>query len=173
MSGGYKPAGGPLGGGQKWLAVLTGTPNGWGNPPPPSPSRASLNQRPPSACGGFSLQVRTPGSTNRHTHRTQQSSRTRTGNQDHWPGGPRCFPWHKGPTHTHTLHPLDSPSLLTGGVTPHIPGRQLPPPPSQGASGQQLVVTGAGGRHRHPTLHVHQRRLGACTPQIAPPGAPN
>ena len=33
-----------------------------------------------------------------------------------------------------------------GGVTPRVLGRQLPPPPPQGASGRQLVVKGMSPR---------------------------
>ena len=33
-----------------------------------------------------------------------------------------------------------------GGGTPRVQGRQLPPPPPQGASGQQLIVKGTGLR---------------------------
>ena len=38
--------------------------------------------------------------------------------------------------------------LCMGGATPRVLGRQLPPPPPQGASGQQLVGEVVGVQNR-------------------------
>ena len=52
-----------------------------------------------------------------------------------------------------------------GGATPRVLGRQLPPPPPQGASGRQLVVKGMSPRsQRAPKAPRRQRRpMGLCS----------